>query len=393
MGHKVNYGAWWSYSFQRLGGLEPAARASTTCRRSDREPGEIVLTSFADRRDRTALRRRLQRSRLRRHRPAADRTTGPCASARSPTSVRTRSPPTSPTSRPRSRPPASTEGFMTSVAPGSASRDRQRVLQDRRGVHLRLRRRDARGVQGDHRRRAHPAARRSVDRRELGPGQPGAHRRGLPAVLDDPGRGDQPRDQGPADGPHPLPPVLGQLARPAHHRHPDERHRRRHAGDQRRRLLVRGRQRAPRARVERVAGRQAARRQAHPARASSATRRTWSSIPSWWPSGSCASPSWSGARTSSRRPIAGSAGASIPTSRGPSSSRWRRAPNSPASTYGAAHRRPDARAYFWTALGGTSRMVNSIGSRRCPQNSCAKETVNRLVSGDRNGSASTGQNA
>src|SRR5438552_16124523 len=24
MGHKVNYGAWWSYSFQRLGGLELA---------------------------------------------------------------------------------------------------------------------------------------------------------------------------------------------------------------------------------------------------------------------------------------------------------------------------------------------------------------------------------
>jgi 5-methyltetrahydropteroyltriglutamate--homocysteine methyltransferase len=52
MGHRVNYGAWWSYSFQRLGGLDltgpglyeiPARRA---------QPDEVVLTSFADRRDR-----------------------------------------------------------------------------------------------------------------------------------------------------------------------------------------------------------------------------------------------------------------------------------------------------------------------------------------------------
>ena len=55
MGHRVNYGAWWSYSFQRLGGLDltgpglyeiPARRA---------QPGEVVLTSFADRRDRSAF--------------------------------------------------------------------------------------------------------------------------------------------------------------------------------------------------------------------------------------------------------------------------------------------------------------------------------------------------
>src|SRR3954447_6893508 len=51
MGQRVNYGAWWSYSFQRLGGLElgeeiykaPARRAA---------PGEVRLTSFSDRRDR-----------------------------------------------------------------------------------------------------------------------------------------------------------------------------------------------------------------------------------------------------------------------------------------------------------------------------------------------------
>ena len=38
---------------------------------------------------------------------------------------------------------------------------RQRLLPDRRGIPLRLRRRHARGVQGHRRRRAHPAARRS----------------------------------------------------------------------------------------------------------------------------------------------------------------------------------------------------------------------------------------
>ena len=34
MGHKVNYGAWWSYSFSRLERARPErSRASTTCRR------------------------------------------------------------------------------------------------------------------------------------------------------------------------------------------------------------------------------------------------------------------------------------------------------------------------------------------------------------------------
>ncbi|HEV2098733.1 MAG TPA: cobalamin-independent methionine synthase II family protein [Stellaceae bacterium] len=52
MGHRVNYGAWWSYAFQRLGGLEFGAPGpyGRTPRRS--RPGEIVLTSQDDRRDR-----------------------------------------------------------------------------------------------------------------------------------------------------------------------------------------------------------------------------------------------------------------------------------------------------------------------------------------------------
>jgi 5-methyltetrahydropteroyltriglutamate--homocysteine methyltransferase len=53
MGTRVNYGAWLSYSFQRLGGLNltggPDMHAAPP-RRS--HPGEPVLTSFGDRRDR-----------------------------------------------------------------------------------------------------------------------------------------------------------------------------------------------------------------------------------------------------------------------------------------------------------------------------------------------------
>jgi 5-methyltetrahydropteroyltriglutamate--homocysteine methyltransferase len=52
MGHRVNYGAWWRYSFLRLSGLDMGGLGlyELPARRS--RPGEVVLTSFADRRDR-----------------------------------------------------------------------------------------------------------------------------------------------------------------------------------------------------------------------------------------------------------------------------------------------------------------------------------------------------
>src|SRR5262245_13279366 len=52
MSNRVNYGAWWRYSFLRLGGLEMGGPGlyELPARRS--RPGEVVLTSFADRRDR-----------------------------------------------------------------------------------------------------------------------------------------------------------------------------------------------------------------------------------------------------------------------------------------------------------------------------------------------------
>jgi 5-methyltetrahydropteroyltriglutamate--homocysteine methyltransferase len=52
MGSRVNYRAWWSYSFQRLGGLELGTLGLYDMPAQRARPGEVVLTSFADRRDR-----------------------------------------------------------------------------------------------------------------------------------------------------------------------------------------------------------------------------------------------------------------------------------------------------------------------------------------------------
>jgi len=54
MGHKINYRAWWSYCFNRLGGLDLAGPglydANVPPKRA--RPGEVVLANFAERRDR-----------------------------------------------------------------------------------------------------------------------------------------------------------------------------------------------------------------------------------------------------------------------------------------------------------------------------------------------------
>jgi 5-methyltetrahydropteroyltriglutamate--homocysteine methyltransferase len=53
MGHAVNYGAWWSYCFNRLNGLELSGGLGLYDIPPNRSrPGHIVLTSMADRRDR-----------------------------------------------------------------------------------------------------------------------------------------------------------------------------------------------------------------------------------------------------------------------------------------------------------------------------------------------------
>ena len=52
MGHRVNYGAWWHYSFHRLGGLDPNGPGLYDMPAHRAPPGEVALTSLADRRDR-----------------------------------------------------------------------------------------------------------------------------------------------------------------------------------------------------------------------------------------------------------------------------------------------------------------------------------------------------
>ncbi len=53
MGQRVNYGSWWRYSWQRLAGIEPGEQTLYEMEARRSRPGEITLTSFGDRRDRT----------------------------------------------------------------------------------------------------------------------------------------------------------------------------------------------------------------------------------------------------------------------------------------------------------------------------------------------------
>src|SRR4029077_19416326 len=50
--HRVHYGAWWSYAFQRWGGIEFGAAGPYGRTPARSRPGEIQLTSQDDRRDR-----------------------------------------------------------------------------------------------------------------------------------------------------------------------------------------------------------------------------------------------------------------------------------------------------------------------------------------------------
>ncbi|HXC11642.1 MAG TPA: cobalamin-independent methionine synthase II family protein [Stellaceae bacterium] len=53
MGQRVNFGSWWRYSWQRLGGIEPGQNSLYDMQPHRSSTGHIVLTSFGDRRDRT----------------------------------------------------------------------------------------------------------------------------------------------------------------------------------------------------------------------------------------------------------------------------------------------------------------------------------------------------
>jgi 5-methyltetrahydropteroyltriglutamate--homocysteine methyltransferase len=121
MGHRVNYRAWWSYSFQRLGGLELGTTGLYDMPPRRSRPGEVVLSSFADRRDRLKFAAAYAD-------PDSGITTGP-RPALWPVCVA----PLSYTGHDAIRSDIANfkaalaaagveEGFMTSIAPGSASR-------------------------------------------------------------------------------------------------------------------------------------------------------------------------------------------------------------------------------------------------------------------------------
>ncbi|PYM89408.1 MAG: epoxyalkane--coenzyme M transferase [Candidatus Rokuibacteriota bacterium] len=121
MGHRVNYRAWWSYSFQRLGGLELGTTGLYDLPPRRSRPGEVVLTSFADRRDRLKFAAAYAD-------PDSGITTGPRA-ALWPVCVDKLSytghePIKADIAHFKAALQAAgvEEGFMTSVAPGSASR-------------------------------------------------------------------------------------------------------------------------------------------------------------------------------------------------------------------------------------------------------------------------------
>ena len=121
MGHRVNYRAWWSYCFNRLGGFDLGTQGLYDIPAKRSRPGQVVLTSFADRRDRLKFARAYAD-------PDSGVSTGPRA-ASWPVCVG----PLTYTGHAAIRADIANlkaalaaasveEGFMTSIAPGSASR-------------------------------------------------------------------------------------------------------------------------------------------------------------------------------------------------------------------------------------------------------------------------------
>ena len=199
-----------------------------------------------------------------------------------------------------------TEAFVPAIAPSNIETHyAERILSVRRGVCVRHRRGDARGIQGDRRRRLPAADRRSVPGHLLHH-QARAEHRGVPQMGRAAGRGAQSRACRHPGGPRAVPHLLQHQHGAAHPRHAAQGHHRHHPQGARRRLLVRGGEPAPRARMGGVEARQAAGRQDAACPASSPNRPCWSSIPSWWRSASSASPASSAASASSPAPTAAS---------------------------------------------------------------------------------------
>ncbi len=120
MGQRVNYGSWWRYSWQRLGGLDPGGPSLYEMAPRRSRPGEVVLTSFGDRRDRTQFAAAYND-------PDSGITTGPRPPAPicvAPLSYKGGEAIRADIARFKAALAAAgiEEGFMSAVAPGSASR-------------------------------------------------------------------------------------------------------------------------------------------------------------------------------------------------------------------------------------------------------------------------------
>ena len=120
MAQRVNYGSWWRYSWNRLGGLDPHGPSLYEMEPRRSAPGRVVLTTFGDRRDRTQFAAAYND-------PESGITTGPRPAAPicvAPIRYAGRDAITADIANFKAALQAAgvEEGFMTAVAPGSASR-------------------------------------------------------------------------------------------------------------------------------------------------------------------------------------------------------------------------------------------------------------------------------
>ncbi|HEY0187040.1 MAG TPA: cobalamin-independent methionine synthase II family protein [Cellulomonas sp.] len=122
MSSPVDYGAWWSYSFQRLGGLELREGANWITADRQSSPGNVVVTGFGQRRDRAVFAEAY-----------ADPTSGIFTGGGEPKPFPTCTGPLTYTGQAAIAQDAANlrtaidatgaaEGFITSIAPGSAAR-------------------------------------------------------------------------------------------------------------------------------------------------------------------------------------------------------------------------------------------------------------------------------
>jgi 5-methyltetrahydropteroyltriglutamate--homocysteine methyltransferase len=120
MAQRVQYGSWWRYSWQRLGGLKMGEASIYDMEPRRSRPGEVVLTSFGDRRDRRQFAAAYAD-------PESGITTGPRAPAPvcvAPITYTGQQAIAADIANFKAAMQAAgvAEGFMSSVAPGSASR-------------------------------------------------------------------------------------------------------------------------------------------------------------------------------------------------------------------------------------------------------------------------------